>query len=486
MKQKRVFVGVMGLALLPLAASAQIHQDVSNSTATVVRDPARQASTDVDAVLFNPAGTVFLDNGWHLSLNGKLAYQNFNLGDNRNSIEKSMVDHIPSLQAAYKTGAWAFSFSIGNEGGYGAWASSEDAYLTNTLTNFHKQLFDLYKEAMRPYANSCSLFDQLDSKVMVSGNLYNYSVRVGAAYQINSHLSASVGLRLNYVTEKTKVNLLNRVLTTNGSVESPNDYFSAVNDEFQQSMQKIRDEASIPEEELNAIINGALGDYVNQEMAKTPDFKSLIDERTNGWGITPVIGVDYNINNFNFAAKYEFETKIHPQGSALSYHLPGVFSLGASWQVTDDFQVAVGGNLHHQKSNSMYGREQSIVYPVLSESGSSKFYQRNDGGVASGDFSASVSFSPIKRLLFSVGYTCAYQAPMYKSFYSQSIASAIDNNSYPATHIVSGGLRYEINDKVQFDFGVSHKASVGERHDTFNSLDNYRGMSMSAGINVNL
>ena len=29
-----------------------------------------------------------------------------------------------------------------------------------------------------------------------------------------------------------------------------------------------------------------------------------------GWGVAPVIGVDYKTGNFNFAAKYEFKTRM--------------------------------------------------------------------------------------------------------------------------------------------------------------------------------
>ena len=77
MKVRIIMFQLALLTFLPELTNAQIYQGLQNSTATVVRDPARQSSTEIDAVINNPAGTAFLNDGWNLSLNGKLGYQSF-------------------------------------------------------------------------------------------------------------------------------------------------------------------------------------------------------------------------------------------------------------------------------------------------------------------------------------------------------------------------------------------------------------------------
>lgn len=482
MKQKGFILGMISLAMLPLATHAQIYQDASNSTATVVRDPARQASTEIDAVLFNPAGTAFLNDGWHLSLNGVLSSQRFNLGDSYHSIEKSMLNTIPSLQAAYKKGSLALSLSVANEGGYGTWARSEDALLTNLLTNAFNPTFETYKDVMSQYTNHCNLADQFLSKAMINGDLYNFSARVGAAYQLNPHWSVYAGVRLNYVTETTKVNLYRWVERANGSIDTPNQYFNAVNDEFQKTIQDKNDEVLGTDEALKEQLIGILGDMLNESMAEIPDYTPMLDTRTTGWGISPVIGVDYTFSNFNFAARYEFETKIHPKGhSSLSYHIPSLLSVGASWQINDNLKIAVGGNWHHLHKNT-YGRKQSAAYSDPRTSIAAGLLAQKHS-FTSGEYTASVSFSPVNRLLMSVGYTySSAMLPTYKSFYAQSIPAS---NSI-STHAVSGGLRYELNDNIQLDFGISNKMSMDVVGKQKFLMDNYQKLSMSAGITINI
>lgn len=512
MQKRKRFTGLISFALLPLAASAQIYQDASNTTATVVRDPARQASIETDAVIYNPAGTAFLDEGWHLSLNGNFAHRSFNLSDNYYNVEKSIgnsiVDYIPSVQAAYKRGALSLSLSVGNEGGYGKFITTEDAILSNLLTNVNRPLFDSYKSLMSGFTNSCGQYDQLVSKALIGGDLYNYSFRVGAAYQINPHWSVYAGLRFNYATEKTFIDITQWVATPTGA-KTINDYFGAVNNDFQNSMQEIGQQYEMLAELCNIlgldasnfqdVVNlskalGSLVDEYNKKIAETPYHTNLINERTNGWGISPVIGLDYKVGKFNFAAKYEFETKIHPTSNSLSYHIPGVLSLGASYDVKDNLKVSIGGSLHHQNYSSLYGGDQRIdlsdenLYFNMTRNpsvGVSINTVNHSSIVEYGDISASISFSPQKKLMFSVGYMHSFLGPVYlKSVFPQS--RPIEQNQSVKVNAFSGGLRYDISNKVQLNLGISKEIGMNGFYSTSNSVSEIRGLNMSAGININM
>lgn len=62
-------------AMIPIGVNSQLYEYASGSTAVIVRDPARQTSTDIDAAIYNSAGTAFLAKGLHFSLNGHLELQ---------------------------------------------------------------------------------------------------------------------------------------------------------------------------------------------------------------------------------------------------------------------------------------------------------------------------------------------------------------------------------------------------------------------------
>ena len=51
----------------------------TNHSAAFLRNPARDATTDLDAVYYNPAGVAFMNNGFHFGLNNQSAFQSRNV-----------------------------------------------------------------------------------------------------------------------------------------------------------------------------------------------------------------------------------------------------------------------------------------------------------------------------------------------------------------------------------------------------------------------
>ena len=84
----------------------------------------------------------------------------------------------------------------------------------------------------------------------------------------------------------------------------------------------------------------------------------------SGWGIAPVIGIDYKTGNFNFAAKYEFKTRMrmknnsdlkeasvisatnkYVNGTSVPEDAPAQLALGAQWSITPSVRLNAG--YHH-------------------------------------------------------------------------------------------------------------------------------------------
>ena len=100
-----------------------------------------------------------------------------------------------------------------------------------------------------------------------------------------------------------------------------------------------------------------------------------LDCAQSGFGVTPIIGLDWNLGKLNLAAKYEFRTKINlendadnsdnvialaqqPGGESFAQYLdknevrsdiPALLTLGAQYQFADNFRAMVGGVYYWDK-----------------------------------------------------------------------------------------------------------------------------------------
>lgn len=502
MKHLNVF-GAIALALMPVAASAQLYQDASNTTALSVRDPARQASTEIDAVINNPAGTSFLKQGWHLSLNGRLTNRQMDFTSSNQTVTLQTRNVIPSLQAAYKKNKFAFSLSLGEEGGYGFQYAAYNPLLSNVLNSSTNQAFAALTDGLSSMVSSCNKYDQLVNHVINDGSLYNYSARIGAAYQINKHWSVAVGLRLNYYYEENKMGLNRLVRQADGRMSTPETYFNTVNNDFLDHATSIGIEATSAAiagmaagldvsnltdaakkyleaaTELSNILKGAAG---------TPAFSTLNDMSNHGFGISPILSVHYQNKNFDIAAKYEFATKIHAKEDGTSFHIPSLLQLGASWKPLNNLKIALGGSWSYVTSDNLPGRQQQLDlnnndngFNLGDVKGAIASATVNAGRrINSWDISASVTYSPIEKLSLSAGYKYAQMGYMYPMY----------TQNFPLTEnfeadIISAGIGYNICDGIQLNFGVSRKLQPTKYNIPICSVGGLQATTAAAGINVN-
>jgi long-chain fatty acid transport protein len=172
-----------------------------NQSASWVRLPSRNASTDADAVYFNPAGLMKLENGFHVSLSNQSIWQtrdvvNFyggpygSYGLNNYRYEgKVSAPIFPSIYAIYKKDKFAVSFGFNPIGGGGS------AEFAKGLPSFEMSPSDLVptlasKAGVQGY--------RLDA--YFKGNSIFMGYQVGVSYKINDLISVAVGAR--YVTAK--------------------------------------------------------------------------------------------------------------------------------------------------------------------------------------------------------------------------------------------------------------------------------------------
>ena len=329
----------------------------TNQNAAFLRNPSRDAVIAIDGVYSNPAGIAFLPQGFHLSVSWQAAWQKRQMDVNNKlfqlnggkadkyfeGVAKAPV--IPSFQAAYVINdKWSVSaqFAVGGGGG--------ECEFAEGLPMFEELVGGQLAGAQ---ANSYGLSQNL------TGKQFFYGFQVGATYRLTDNFSVFGGARgvlANCAYEGAISNI-----TANGVAAGS--YLSGVKamvDAGLAQLEPVKDVAGYKEQyqqlaaQSAALAQGAalLGSDFNLDCAQS------------GFGITPIIGLDWNLGKLNLAAKYEFRTKInlendsentsanvtalmpaYADGAKVRSDIPAILTLGAQYQFTD--AVRVMGGFHY-------------------------------------------------------------------------------------------------------------------------------------------
>lgn len=160
-----------------------------NQSAAYIRMFARDATTDIDAVFFNPAGLTKLEDGWHFSFN----YQNIKQDRkvvstfpylNQTDFEgEAKIPVFPTFYTAYKTGKFVFSFGFNPVGGGGT------AEFANGLPTMENPISTLVPQLAPLGATAYSMSALFKGKSVIFG------FQGGVSYEINEAVSVFVGMR---------------------------------------------------------------------------------------------------------------------------------------------------------------------------------------------------------------------------------------------------------------------------------------------------
>ncbi len=168
----------------------------TNQSAQFIRMMSRNASLDIDAVYFNPAGLIKLENGWHFSINNQSIYQTktidskfplLNDGYYEGNVEAPV---FPSAFAVYKKDKWAFSFGLGPVGGGGT--ATFDRGLPSFEIPISKAPSALAGLALIDPSLAVSGYDV---DLMFDGSSIFWGLQFGATYKINEVFSVYGGVR---------------------------------------------------------------------------------------------------------------------------------------------------------------------------------------------------------------------------------------------------------------------------------------------------
>ena len=251
----------------------------TNQSIRFLRNPARTGAIGIDGVYFNPAGTAFLGDGWHIQFNWQSPHQTRNVYSNYGPLFganylnpgiaeadgsfsrkfRGKVDVLmqPSLFAVYNMGDWSFQLGFGVLGGGG------ECKFKDGIGAFEALVGQMGMTKMGALFGGYSLNQHVD------GRSFYYGVNMAAARKIGDKLSVSLGLR---------------------GIIASNHFKGAVD---------------------NITFRTIAGDIIPS------DNTYVLDCKQSGFGISPILGLDYRPNEYlNLALRYEFRTHLEVKSKA--------------------------------------------------------------------------------------------------------------------------------------------------------------------------
>jgi len=300
MRKLFVFLCVVGLIVFlssPLMAGGIVNKQ--NFSAEYLRTFSRNAATDAaDAVVFNPAGVMKMENGTYGNLGVFYAAKDYNNEILGTDFDSDIPSIVPGLFALYKQDKWAgfFAFTIPGGGG-------KVEFNDGSATSY----------AIASTLLASPFFSNIDNQEIEGESVY-YGYTVGGAYAINDMVSVAAGLRYVDANKENKgtvtVSGLAPATTFDVEYEQTADgwgYFLGIN--------------VAPTEALN------IG--LRYETATKLDFKTKVD--TDDLGILT-------------------------DGAKEREDLPGLIGLGVAYKITPKFKVDLSYTYYLEKSAKWEGR----------------------------------------------------------------------------------------------------------------------------------
>ena len=397
----------------------------TNQSVHFLRNPARDASTEIDAAYTNPAGLAKLSGeGFHFSFNNQSAFQTRTItstfapfagfGGDATKVFKGEASApiIPSLLGAYKKGNWVFSGVIAVTGGGGK------ATFNKGLPSFEAPISMLPLQLKGKGIPT----DQYRVDAYMEGSSFIYGAQLGGTYSINEMFSVYGGFRMNIVNNSYVGHLRNISINPTHPTLNPTGQMMLANTFFINAQQAAQTASA----SLQPIISAGAGEYtlnqlvavgqmtqaqVNQlagglglspqvagamqvtqvqgafnqaaatyEASANQVADKNLDCSQSGWGITPIIGVNYNWKNLNVGAKYEFITSLNvenktkiddtgqfPDGVNTPSDIPALLTVGAQYAIIPSVKVSAGYHHFFDSNAKMANDKQKYINGGINE-----------------------------------------------------------------------------------------------------------------------
>ncbi len=386
---KKFFLTAAIAALsLPMMAGGLLTN--TNQNAAFLRNMAQDAQITLTSIYANPAGNVFLSEGWHLSINSQTAFQQRNIDTTfplfaYNINNPELTHHykgdakapiIPSISLSYNKERWSLlaHFALNGGGGkceFGKGLGSFEALTSNTFMQnmgiilpqvqqgVTATMTEVYKSNGIPDAQAAAMGTAIGNSATITGysmdsylrgRSYYFGLTLGGTYKFTDNLAGFIGLRGIYAS-----------CNYNGYVQDVKAHYNV----------PANAQLQFPGTTGSANLGTDLALNCNQ----------------TGFGVTPIIGLDWKINeHWNLAMKYEAPTKINlkndsemnematamanAEGSALAQFkdgekvredIPAILTAGIMYTPIEQVRINAGWHYYFDKQAKKFGNKQDLL-----------------------------------------------------------------------------------------------------------------------------
>lgn len=381
----------------------------TNQSVMYIRLPARNASTLIDAVYYNPAGVMHLENGFHLAIHNQSIWQDktvinsfpFLIDDTY--IGEARAPIFPSLFAVYKQDRLAVSFGFGINSGGGS------ADFATGLPSFEVPI-SLLPAMLSGMGIPTTRYS---ADIAFKGMSYFLGFQGNISFSLSDALAVAGGVRYIYAintyegyVENIQVDPQHPLLNPGGGLMSAQQFFT---------------------------------------MAGFPAYAAMVsdqevDVEQTGTGITPILGLDISpSDNLNIGIRYEFNTKLEltndttaddsglfPDGFTFRNDIPAILSMGIRYAAVPSFRLMVSMTYYFDKNADWEGAEKLV---------DSNSY----------DIGVGFEYNVTDSFLISAGYL--YTNVSLSEAYQSDFSHELDSHTFGA------GGRILLTPNVSLDFG---------------------------------
>ena len=389
---KKINVLLAGVMLTAATTTATAGGILTNTNQSIdfLRNPARDAAIGLDGVYSNPAGVAFMPEGFYLGINWQYAHQTrtiestnpvFALGKKNDGLSTKTFEGIadapflPSIQAAYNKGNWSVQFNFSVPGGGGA------CEFADGLGSFESVVGSIANQ-LKPLGAT-----GYDMDGYMQGRQYYFGFQLGTAYKITKDFSVYGGLRVLYGTATYKAKISNIMVNTAGGYVDFGSFLQGAATTVDAGISQVN--AGIAKCQAEGVPVPAELTTKLAQLEGTKESLNSLQKYSEGVnllcnqssvGVAPVIGIDWRVGNFNFAAKYEAKTEIHMKNEStvnkaseipavnkfrdaekIDEDMPAQLSLGAMWTMSDNFRLNLGYHHYYDKSVKWYNNTQDLL-----------------------------------------------------------------------------------------------------------------------------
>ena len=413
----KMLFALLGTIICHTAVFAGGPMTNTNQSAAFLRSIARGTSLQSDAVYYNPAGVVFMDNGFHIGINNQMAKQtrstssslvmgnNLPGGFSETEFKGSVFSPlVPSVHFAWKHNRIAVMAGVGVNGGGGT------IKYDNGLASFERIVSSfptlLSANGLPTTAYSRDLF--------LEGSSMTLAFNVGAAFCITDWLSVAAMVRYSASSNSYKAGLSNMMLNPAHPLLNPNS-------------------GMISASQLLTSINMAqYAALVDQQL----------DVKQKGSSFSPVLALSFHKGKWDASVKYEFEMRTELENKTskdINLGTGGMFPDGAKVKAETPALLAVAVSRH-------FGPVKVIAewHEFFDKSATNSFSNVITGNTT--EYLLGAEWQISDKWLVSAGaqYTAIDMDP----------AKYSDMNFSCPSVSVGLGLMYSFTEKIALNFGV--------------------------------